>query len=210
MLGVHNETNVSVPMHTLDLAYIASYYTLRTVKGTPYSVYLSIRGMICGLATQALIDGQKKEYHYVAKGAKVLEEVELTLKKGESLRKLTVAYTDNAITGLLFMTELQKVKIGDLDHSEFTSEADYFEAESAILGFDATFGADRMVELTLIIAPIHRETTTGAALTKPYLNGSSFALVDENFYQFMKQQNDQHLMKSVFRESRELRRLKSM
>jgi hypothetical protein len=210
MLGVHNDTNVSVPMHTLDLAYVASYYTLRTVKGMSSSAYLSVRGTICGLAMESYIDGQRKNYNYIAKGAKVLEEVELTVRKGESLRKLTVSYSDNAITGLQFVTELQKVKIGDLDHSEHTSEADYFAEDIAILGFEATFGADRMVELSLIIAPIHHETTAAAPLTKPYLNGSSFALVDENFYEQMKQQNDLHQLKSVFKESKEHRKMKSM
>ena len=210
MVGVHNETNVSVPMRTMDLSYVASYFTLRSVKGHFSVVYLSTRGMICGIQTDASVDNQRKTYGYICKSCKVLEEKTLSLRKGESLRKLTVSYTDTAIVGMSFVTELQKLKIGELDHSDYTTEADHFSTESAILGFAATFGADRLVELGLIVAPILRDLTAGVPLTKPYVNGSSFALVDENFYEMMKQQNDHYLVQSVFKESKTWRKLKSM
>ena len=208
LLGVHNDTNVSVGMHTMDLAFITAFYTLKSVKRKNYAVQLSARGFVCGLSLDALVDGNKKSYHYQAKSAHVLEESHLALKRGESIRKLTVGYTDSAIVGLELFTETQRVRIGDCDHAEYRAEADYLEANAAIIGFDACFGEDRLVELSLFIAPLQKVEGI-EKMTKPYLNASSFALVDEDFYQMMKQQQkDQVVIKSAFKETK-IRKMKS-
>lgn len=36
VLGVHNDSNVSVQMHTLDLNYISPFYSLKSVAGECY------------------------------------------------------------------------------------------------------------------------------------------------------------------------------
>lgn len=209
LLGVHNDTNVSVSMHTMDLAYMSAFYELKSVRCSQYAVHLSTRGYLCGLSLEALADESKKSFHFVAKSATLLEEVRLTVKKGESIRRAVVAYSDTAITGLELSTETQKVVIGDIDNSEYRAEADYFEAKAAIIGFDVCFGADRVVELSLFLAPLQRNDGL-EKLTKPYLNGSSFALVDEEFYRLMKQQQQTLAKMDSIPEGEGHRKLKSI
>lgn len=170
---------------------------------------ISSRGYICGLQIDALSEGDRKLFRYVAKSAVILEESQITLKKGEFLRKVLIGYTDTAICGLQFFSDTQKMKIGEIDKCDHQTEADFSESETAIIGFDACFSPDRLVELSLFSAPLQKKAKR-MPLTKPYLNGSSFALVNEDFYKEMKQKTDQNLIKSVFKESKDYRRFQSL
>ena len=207
-LGVHNDTTGTVQVHTLDLALLCTFYALKQVTCIGYVVYWSSRGYLCGLNVEGVIDGQKSATKYTARDAVVLEQASITLKKGDMLRKILVGSSEKAITGLQLFSDTQKLSLGTLDQSERVSELDYFETDTAIVGFDVYFGADRMVEMSVITAPIQKNVNL--PMTKPYLNSSSFALVNEDFYEKMKDKQDQHMIKSVFRESRRYRQMQSM
>ncbi len=208
LLGVHNDTNSNVQIHTLDLTIVSTFYSLRQVTGTSHAVSLSSRGYICGLEVEGTLDGQKKVTKHIAREAKVLEQATIVLKKGDVLRKVILGSSESAITGMQLFSETQKISLGSLDHSERVTELDYLDADIAIIGFDMYFGVDRLVELSVITAPTQKHVDI--PMTKPYLNNSSFALVNEDFYEKMRDKQDQMMIKSVFKESKRYRQQQSM
>lgn len=118
---------------------------------------------------------------FKAQKAKVKEKLYLELHKNEDLKRITIGYDESAVIGVVLETEIQKKSLGNVMEGEFLTEINHLGTGLAIVGFEASFDLGKMIELSVLSAPISK-TNKHPAVYRRYKTDCSFAIVNEELY----------------------------
>jgi hypothetical protein len=156
LVGVLNSSNISQNVFTLDERNPPHLLAITDLTCIPKIVYM--RNNIINEFEIGMIVDHEKFRIGKRKKHESTSQSRIIFSNDEHILKVEVDYDDRSILGVRISTNEQIIALGPNHESEFFTEYSVSDNCTAIIGFHMVYSQDRIVEISLLEAPLKKKT----------------------------------------------------